>query len=275
MEKIVLTEEKETLLIPLVGKAQENKKENPILNDKKAIEIVEQIDYDFNSLKISEKTNIMMCIRAKLIDNHVKRFLSSNKNNVALHLGCGLDSRYYRIKNNDVEWYDIDFKEVINIRQHFFKETDKYHMIASSVTESEWIERIPQEKDNYIIVAEGLFMYLKENEIKELLSRLKDRIGNYTLIFDAYSVLTAKNANRHPSLKKTGAKINWGINNPEELENWGLGIELIDKEYFTDYKGIDNLSIINRIMFKIANIFSVAKKAHRLLIYRASSKKTE
>lgn len=121
MEKIVLTEEKETLLIPLIGKAHENKKENPILNDKKAIEIVKQIDYDFDSLKISEKTNIMMCIRAKLIDDYVNNFLSSNNNNIALHLGCGLDSRYYRIKNNDVEWYDVDFKEVINIRQHFLK----------------------------------------------------------------------------------------------------------------------------------------------------------
>lgn len=62
-------------------------------------------------------------------------------------------------------------------------------------------------------------MYLEEKEIRELLSRLRDKIGNYRLIFDAYSVLTAKNANKHPSLKKTGAKINWGINNPEELEN--------------------------------------------------------
>mgnify|MGYP006288429221 CR=1 FL=1 len=272
MEKIVLTEEKETLLIPLIGKAHENKKENPILNDKKAIEIVKQIDYDFDSLKISEKTNIMMCIRAKLIDDYVNNFLSSNNNNIALHLGCGLDSRYYRIKNNDVEWYDVDFKEVINIRQHFFKETEKYHMIASSVTEAEWLERIPKEKDNYIVIAEGLFMYLKENEIKKLLNRLKDRFGNYTLIFDAYSVLTAKNAKSHPSLKKTGAKINWGINNPEELENWELGIKLIDKKYFTDYEGIDKLSIINRIMFKIANIFSIAKKAHRLLIYRVNNK---
>lgn len=145
-------------------------------------------------------------------------------------------------------------------------------MIASSVTEAEWLERIPKEKDNYIVIAEGLFMYLKENEIKKLLNRLKDRFGNYTLIFDAYSVLTAKNAKRHPSLKKTGAKINWGINNPEELENWELGIKLIDKKYFTDYEGIDKLSIINRIMFKIANIFSIAKKAHRLLIYRVNNK---
>jgi len=266
MNKIVLKEEKETLLIPLLGKS----KKNPILTDIKAAEIVDQINYDFDSLKISEKTNIMMCIRAKLIDDYVKKFLSDNKNSVALHLGCGLDSRYYRIKNNNVDWYDIDFREVIDIRQNFFSENTKYHMIASSVTESEWMEKIPQNGDNYIIIAEGLLMYLKESEIKQLLERLKKKIGVYTLIFDAYSVLTANTANMHPSLKKTGAKINWGINNPQDLENWRLGIKFDGEKYFTDYEEINKLSSITRIMFKIADLFSAAKKAHRLLIYKVS-----
>lgn len=272
MNNIVLTEEKETLLIPLLGKARENEKQTPILIDKKAAEIVKQIDYDFDSLNIPEKTNILMCIRAKLIDDYVKSFLSDGENSVVLHLGCGLDSRFIRIKNANVDWFDVDFKDVINIRQHFFNETDKYHMIASSVTEPEWIEKIPQGKDHYIIIAEGLFMYLKENEIKELISRLKNRIGNFTLIFDAYSKLTAKNANNHPSLKKTGATINWGINDPAELTNWGLGVQLIDEEYFTDYEGINALNFSAKIMFKIANLFSIAKKAHRLLICKIGSK---
>jgi O-methyltransferase involved in polyketide biosynthesis len=271
LNEIILTEEKETLLIPLLGKAKESERETPILIDKKAVEIIKQIDYDFESLKIPEKTNIMMCIRAKLIDNYVKGFLAENKNSVALHLGCGLDSRYDRISNNNVDWYDLDFKEVINVRQHFFKETDKYNMIPSSVTEPEWIEKIPQEKEQCVVIAEGLFMYLKENEIKKLISRIKNRIGNYTLIFDAYSILTAKNAKSHPSLKKTGAKIHWGINDPEELTNWGMGIQLIGEQYFTDYEGINTLNTINKIMFKIANLFSVAKKAHRLLIYKINS----
>lgn len=85
------------------------------------------------------------------------------------------------------------------------------------------------------------------------------------MIFDAYSKLTARNANNHPSLKKTGAKINWGIDDPTELINWGLGIQLIDERYFTDYEGIDSLNTTTKIMFKIANMFSIAKKAHRLL----------
>ena len=270
MDKIVLTKEKETLFIPLFGKAKENKKHKPILTDKKAVEIVNQIDYDFSSLKIPEKTNIMMCLRAKLIDNFVRDFLSQNNDCVALHLGCGLDSRYDRMMNCDIDWYDVDFKEVIDIRKNFYNETDYYHMIPSSVTDKEWLEQIPSGKGQYIVVAEGLFMYIKEDDIRMLIDGLKDRIGSYTLIFDAYSVLTAKNVSKHPSIRKTGAIVHWGINNPEDLVKWGTGIEFIEEKYFTVNEEIENLDSGTRIMFKIANLFPVAKKAQRILVYSIS-----
>jgi O-methyltransferase involved in polyketide biosynthesis len=64
-EKIVFTKEKETLLIPLYGKALESKKQNPILKDPKAEEIIEKIEYDFKQLHIPEKTDVMMSLRAK------------------------------------------------------------------------------------------------------------------------------------------------------------------------------------------------------------------
>jgi len=268
MDKITLTEEKETLLIPLYGKAKESEKKHPVLVDKKAVEIVNQIDYDFKSLKIPEKTNTMMCLRAKLMDNFVKEYLAKNDESVALHLGCGLDSRYNRIENNDVDWYDVDFKDVIDIRRHFYKETDKYHLIGSSVTEHEWLEKIPADKRHYIVIAEGLFMYLKEYEIKTLINDLKYKIGSYTLIFDAFSVYTAKNVKKQPSIKETGAVINWGIDNPEELINWGTGIQFIEEQYFTSNEEIKNLDTPTKIMYKMANLFPVAKKAHRLLIYK-------
>ncbi|MFZ5966868.1 MAG: class I SAM-dependent methyltransferase [Bacillota bacterium] len=268
MDKIILTKEKETLLIPLYGKAKENEKKEPIIMDKKAVEVVNQIDYNFQSLKIPEKTNVMMCIRAKLIDNFVKDFLAKSNESAALHLGCGLDSRFNRIENSNVDWYDVDFKEVIDIRRYFYKETDNYHLVASSVTEPEWIEKIPRDKKEYIVIAEGLFMYLKEDEIKMLISRLKERVGSYTLIFDAFSVYTAKKVKNHPSIKKTGAIIQWGIDNPEELTKWGMSIQLIGEKYFTSNEEIKRLDTTTRIMFEIANLFSIAKTAQRLLIYR-------
>jgi len=268
MDKIVLTEEKETLLIPLYGKAKESQKKLPIIIDKKAVEILNQIDYDFKSLKIPKKTNIMMCVRAKLFDDFVKEFLEKNNGNVALHLGCGLDGRYNRIDNDNVDWYDVDFKEVIDIRRHFYKETDNYHLVASSVTEPEWIEKIPRDKKNYIVIAEGLFMYLKEDDIKKLISRLKERIGSYTLIFDAFSTYAAKKMKNHPSVKKTGAIIQWGIDNPEKLIKWGIAIQFIEEKYFTSNEQINNLSTAVRLMFKIADLFPTVKEAHRILVYK-------
>jgi O-methyltransferase involved in polyketide biosynthesis len=267
VDKIVLTEEKETLLVPLYGKARESQKKAPILVDKKAIEIVNQVNYDFKSLKIPEKTNLMMCLRAKLIDNLVKDFLAKRNESVALHLGCGLDGRYGRIENPDVDWYDVDFKEVIDIRKHFYEETDQYHLISSAVTEEQWLGKIPKGKKQYVVIAEGLFMYLMEDQIKTLINNLKNRIGGYILIFDAFSVFAAKHVKKHPSIKKTGAIIHWGIDDPEELTKWGTEIRLLDEQYFTSNKEIENLNTATRIMFKIANLFPVAKKAQRLLIY--------
>jgi len=268
MAKILLTEEKETLLVPLYGKATENSKKNPVITDKKAVEIISKIDYDFSSLKIPEKTNIMMCLRAKLIDNFVRDFLKGSDNSAALHLGCGLDSRYYRIGNDDVEWYDIDFKEVIDIRKLFYKETSKYHLIASSVTDNKWLEKITGGKKQYIVIAEGLFMYLTEDEIKELIGNLADQIGSFTLIFDAFSAFTAKRVESHPSIKETGAKVQWGIDDPGELLKWGMGIQFLGEKYFTSNKEIRNLGTATRIMFKTANLFPAARRAHRLLMYR-------
>ena len=264
---IKLDKEKETLLVPLYGKAIESRKETPILIDSKALDIVEKIDYDFNSLKIPGKTNTMMCLRAKLIDNFTNEFLINNPKTIVLHLGCGLDSRYSRIDNTEVDWYDLDYKEVIAIRRHFFPETDKYHLISSSVTEPGWIESIPTSEKPYLVIAEGLFMYLKEEEIKTLLNSVKRKVGHFTLIFDAYSVFTSKKVKNHPSIKKTGAKIYWGIDDPEDILQWNSGIRFIKEIYFTSNEEIDNLGFGTRLGYKIAHIFPIARKAQRIMIY--------
>jgi O-methyltransferase involved in polyketide biosynthesis len=265
--KIRLDREKETLLIPLHGKAMESKKKAPVLYDRKALEIVGKIDYDFGSLKIPGKTNTMMCLRAKLIDNFVRGFLAQSKECTILHLGCGLDSRYVRIGAPEADWYDLDYKEVINIRRNFFPETGNYHLIPSSVTSPEWIERIPAGNKHYLVVAEGLFMYLKEEAIKDLIFSIKKRVGRYTLVFDAYSVYTARKAKHHRSLKKTGAEIHWGIDHPETLAGWNKGIELRNEIYFTANEEIEKMGFGTKLIYRIANLFPMAKKAHRILVY--------
>lgn len=268
MRKIILSKEKETLLIPLFGKAKESKKERPLLVDNKAVEIITQIDYNFDSLKIPEKTNLMMCLRARLIDDYVRGFLARSDNCVALHLGCGLDSRYNRIENHQVIWYDVDFPDVIELRRQFYNETENYHLLSSSVTDSDWLENIPGDRENYIVIAEGLFMYLRENEIKTLIRGLKDKVNQFILVFDAFSVFASRKAKNHPSIRQTGAAIHWGIDSPKDLEGWEIGIRFLEQVHFTSNDVISQLNPGMRMAYKIADKFSFVKNAQRLLIYR-------
>ncbi len=267
MYKITLTREKETLLIPLYGKAMENKRKRPILADEKAVEIVNGIDYDFKNLRIQNKTNTMLSLRAKLIDEYVERFLSENSQVLMLHLGCGLDSRCLRVKGNYGQWFDVDFQEVIALRSNFYTETAAYRFIGSSVTEAEWIQLIPTYFEHVLVVAEGLTMYLEEEKIKTLIGRLKQRVGSFTFVFDAYSSLTAQRVSHYPSLKKTGSVIRWGIDEPELLARWDNDIAFLEEIYLTNSPDISKLDWGSRMMYGAANKFLIVKRAHRILAY--------
>ena len=54
-EEIKLDGVKETLMMPLWGRAYETKKENPLLEDQTAVKIIDSINYDFS--KIQKKVN--------------------------------------------------------------------------------------------------------------------------------------------------------------------------------------------------------------------------
>ena len=209
----------------------------------------------------------MLCLRAKLIDNFTGAFLNERPDALVLHLGCGLDSRCSRIDTSKADWYDLDFPEVIDIRKQFFPESKYYHLIASSVTELSWINSLPTKKSACLVIAEGLFMYLKESEIKQLLRAIHEKVGHYTIIFDVYSIYTAKKVKNHPSIKKTGAQIHWGIDDPLDMIHWNSGLQFDREIYFTLNEELSNLGAATRFAYRLAHLFPIARKAQRILIY--------
>jgi O-methyltransferase involved in polyketide biosynthesis len=183
--KINLKEEKETLLITLQAKAKDSYSKHPILNDKKAAEILQMINYDFE--KLSHFGNEIMVIRAKQFDTWLQEFIKVNPNATILNLGCGLDTRIARINPpSTVKWFDVDFPEVIELRTSFFTNKEGYEMIPSSVTDTNWLEKIPKYRPT-MIIAEGMLEYLSEDEVKELLNRLTSYFPEGQITFDVMS----------------------------------------------------------------------------------------
>lgn len=267
--KISLKKEMETLLIPLYGRAMMSKK--GFFIDKDAEDAIAKLDYDFSRLKILEKTQIMLSLRGALIDNYTKDFLKSNPGSTVIYLGCGLDARAKRLSFPSQLWYDLDYPEVIEIKKKLYKETAFYRYIPSSVTDYSWMKSVEAKGEPVLVIAEGLLMYLSEQEVKDLTIRLRDRFKTVYFIFDAFSRTTAKFSKGHPSLSKTGATIFWGADSPKEIEAFGEGIIHLKTFYLTDERILDRLPTAQRLMFRIAGVFKAAKEAHRIFVMKLNT----
>ena len=263
--KITLTPEQETLLVTLYARSQP---ENPLFFDPKARDILDRVDYDFSRLHVPYKTVVLICQRAKKLDAVSRAFLAEHANGVVLHLGCGLDSRFWRVDNGQVDWYDLDMPPVIELRRKFYAEQDRYHLIASSVTDLDWMTAVAATDRSVLIVAEGLLMYLDEADVKRLFLRLREVFPGCRLIADVFSTMTARSATKHPSLKQTGASIGWGMDDPREVEGWGQGIRLLEEWYFTQDPDLNRLNLGYRLAYKLAGAFSMVRRAHRIVYYQ-------
>ncbi|MEO8855291.1 MAG: class I SAM-dependent methyltransferase, partial [Ginsengibacter sp.] len=221
IDKIKLTDEKETLFIPLAGKALDYRSKNSVLNDRKANEIIEKVGIDFTKhksigAKIGART---LAVRAKQYDAWTKDFITKNKNGVVVHLGCGLDARITRVQPYaSITWFDVDYPEVISLRKEFYPETNEYKMIASSITAQNWLETIPADRPTFII-AEGVLEYLSEEEVKTLLNRLTNYFYYGQIAFDVMNSFAITLGNKN--LKKTTGAIDilkWAIDDIDEID---------------------------------------------------------
>jgi len=269
-DKIKLTDEKETLFIPLSGKALDYRSKNSVLNDSKANDIVEKVGIDFTThksfgAKIGART---LAVRAKQYDEWTKDFIAKNKNAVVVHLGCGLDARITRVQPPiTVAWFDIDYPEVINLRKEFYPETNEYKMIASSITAKNWLETIPTDRPAFIL-AEGVLEYLSEEEVKTLLNRLTTYFSHGQIAFDIMNSFAVKFGNKN--LKKTTGAVDilkWTVDDINEIDKLNPKLKRIEVVSRIKSVFVKKLPFGNRILLGILSLFSKQKNAMRLLLY--------
>jgi O-methyltransferase involved in polyketide biosynthesis len=101
-----------------------------------------------------------------------------------------------------------------------------------------------------------------------LVLQLQETFPGCRLIADVFSRQTARSAANHPSLKKTGATIGWGIDDPHEMEAWAPGLRLLEEWYFTDDPDLARLSLGYRLAYRLAGAFKAAKRAQRIVYYQ-------
>ena len=121
----------ETLLIPLYIRAMESQRPDAFIKDKRAEELVRQLDQESlrKTLALTEDFGRMVVIlKGREFDRFAQDFLARHPDAVIVHIGCGLDTRFERVDNGQVEWYDLDLPDVIELRRKYLgDEGERYH----------------------------------------------------------------------------------------------------------------------------------------------------
>jgi O-methyltransferase involved in polyketide biosynthesis len=226
----------ETLLIPLDVIARESRRPDAILKDETAAQLIQRIDYDFSGIQLRQHDQVLLCIRHREFDRLVSQFLARHPRAVVVHIGCGLDTRFDRVDNGQVEWYDLDLPEVIGLRARLLPvSSPRCHSLSSSVFETGWLDQVSSHLPLPVMfISEGVFLYFEPEQVRELVLRLRARFPGSALVLDAATPLMVKLDNLHLVVTKIKARTHWGLKNPRDLESWDSGIKLLDSYYYFD-----------------------------------------
>ena len=265
---IELKSVQKTLLLPLWGRAVETRKQNPILVDTTAAEIIDRIDYDFTTIaaNISLITQLAWIARSLHIDRVIKEFLQKHPRGTVVNIGCGLDTTFERTDNGSLFWYDIDLPDVIALRKQFIADSVRRKHIAASFLDDAWCSALKVE-DSILFVAGGVFYYFEEDQMKLRLSRLAELFPGGEMFFDAASPLGVKTANKvviQAGGMDQSSFLKWGIESAYEMQSWDKRIKVIEE--FPMFRGMKGrvsfkakigtlMSDILRIMFMVRLVF--------------------
>ena len=245
---VKITDISSTMLLTLYCHAMESQSQNPIINDPEAVRITSALNSrlaasqdrmyrDLGQGKLDRKLTIFISLRARRFDDYARAFLLSNPGGTIVNLGCGLDTRFWRIDNGKLSFYDLDLPEVIDIKKKLCSEAERYHMIASSVLDYGWMAMLKGCQRPFLFMAEGLFMYLEEKDVKQLVLKLQSEFRGSELVCEVVNKSVSNgwlkglmNMRMHKQIHVGGgATFLSGLKDGKEMEGWSPGIKLLDE----------------------------------------------
>ena len=224
----------QSLFLTLCGRALDHRSPHPILGDALADEVVRKLDYDVGRFHLSASPILNIALRAKKLDQVARNFIARHPDAVGLDLGAGLDTRVFRIDPpSTVDWYDVDFPEVVTARQQLLPDRPNAHDIGADLTDPDWLDAVPSGRPA-VIVADGLLAFLTPDDMISLLNRLIDHFPGGEVAFNGYSrfaIWAAKHY--HGTQSVAGLLKSPGFDDPHEPEHWNPRLRLVNEILLT------------------------------------------
>jgi O-methyltransferase involved in polyketide biosynthesis len=274
-DKIQFTKEKETMLMTLSGRAIQSQWKNPILRDPWAEEAMRHIDYDISehykgvgSWSMWKDIGcIIIATRAATFDLLTNRYLADHPEAIVLHVGCGMDSRVFRVNPPaSVQWFDVDYPDVIDLRRQLLPERGAaYHLIGTQLDDLRWLDKVPRDRPG-LLIAEGVLHYLSETEVKALLNAVAAHFPGGQIIFDICNSFIVKRAGSN--VGGTEATYKWGLDDPQDIKQLEPKLELIKEFKPSEQVAFSRFPLWWRALYRIQEVNPTLRRMERMVVYR-------
>ena len=270
--EIKLEDVSETAFLTLQCHALDARSRNPYLKDLGAIHTMDilrthligqdgSLPKNLFRKKVRKSLVAHTALRAKKYDQYIRHFIHRFPDAAVVNIGCGLDHRFERVDNGKISFYDLDLPGIMEIKRQIFPVTKRYHQVPQSVFEFDWMDKIKNK--HVILVAEGVFMYCREEDVKALFLMLQEKLLNPEIVFEVFSskwLSGWRKSITNFKLKKQlkfgeGATYQFGIQDSDAIERWAKGMKLLDEWSYLDSEelspGIMKLMGKNKAMRKV------------------------
>lgn len=185
-----LTPVEQTAFLTLYARALDSRWATPILGDTQADRVAARIDYDFLGLGVEPSVVCQASLRAKMLDERVRRFIVSHPDAVVVDLGGGLDSAAYRVDPPpSVDWYSVDLPAVSALRRAVLPPREHTHTVAASLADPAWPATIVAGRRPVLLRADGLFAFLDEAVIVGVFQAVSHHFRTGQIVFNDYGGL--------------------------------------------------------------------------------------
>ena len=223
--------------------------------------MISQIDYDFSEIEKKSKSLIQrfgaleVAARQSDIAYEVNEYLRKHPFASVVNLGCGLDNTGRNCDNSKCKIYNLDFPDVIKVRNELLPSGEREYNIPCNLNDTEWFDKIDK-SNGVIFFASGVFYYFLDEEVKSLIVKMADYFNDSVLVFDAAGKMTVKLISMWlNSLKVKEVGTYFSVSNLKEISSWTNNIEVTSKGYMLGYNDLkdDNVSGFFRFLAHICD----------------------
>ena len=238
----------ETLIIPLYGRKVCSEKFPELFSDPESERIISMLDYDFSekskkmystaglygALEVAQRQYDLRC--------EVRDYLKEHPGAAVVNLGCGLDATFRQLDNGSCLGYNLDFPDVIKIRNDLLLAGDREKNIPCDLNDTSWFDEIDG-TNGAVFFAAGVFYYFRIEDAVWLFDKMAEHFPGGVLVFDACNKrgvkLMLKTWIKEADIKDVGAYFAVKDAEKELLQKSIHFAEVSHKSYMRGYRNID------------------------------------